>query len=457
MADLGELQGQDRLFVPRPRGVAAHAYILLLFRGPSHERAAADPECAHRRAAAGPATRCAADRRLRPGGDAGGAAGAGAVGDRGRPRRVLAAAERGGARRARRGRAGVRSHQTGAGAAQRSAPRPAWSRSCTRRSRAIWCRRSSSGPPDDMPAEADSESATVSRTLVRALQGAVAGAVEPLDPRRLIPLRPAVSALGVLAGGRRAGTALALQRWPDLIRGIADAGAPADALRGRGDLAGAAGRRPAHLVRIPGLHRPAPARGRRLDRRHHRGQGDQGAARGAPAAPHAQGAAAAGRGRASAASCRRSWCRGVLSTELTLNESGTYRFWLAPILGRPVRELRSHQHDRRGRRPAARRDPRPGRPAGAADAAADRDRVHRRRRLRPGPGRAGLPHRRSARAAPAAARRARRARGAGAHGLGSGVGGPLLGGRAHRLSRSRPRIATRCRARRSDRRARSTS
>src|SRR5581483_2527550 len=75
------------------------------------------------------------------------------------------------------------------------------------------------GPPDDMPAETDVESATVSRTLVRALQGSVAGAVEPLDPRRLIPLRPAISALGVLVVVG-AGTGLALQHWPDLVRGI---------------------------------------------------------------------------------------------------------------------------------------------------------------------------------------------------------------------------------------------
>src|SRR6185295_2810121 len=34
---------------------------------------------------------------------------------------------------------------------------------------------------------------------------------------------------------------------------------------------------------------------------------------------------------------------GVLTVELTLMESGSYRFWLAPVLGRAVRELRSHR------------------------------------------------------------------------------------------------------------------
>ncbi len=57
------------------------------------------------------------------------------------------------------------------------------------------------GQPDEMPAAPDVETVGVSRALVRALQGSVAGAVEPLDPRRLISLRPAVLALGVLRAG----------------------------------------------------------------------------------------------------------------------------------------------------------------------------------------------------------------------------------------------------------------
>jgi len=35
--------------------------------------------------------------------------------------------------------------------------------------------------------------------------------------------------------------------------------------------------------------------------------------------------------------------KGVLKTELTLNESGTYRFWLNPLIGRPVREQLTHR------------------------------------------------------------------------------------------------------------------
>ncbi len=160
---------------------------------------------------------------------------------------------------------------------------------------------------------------------------------------------------------------------------------------------------------------------------------------------------------ASAASCPRSWSQGVMSTELTLIESGTYRFWLRADPGPAGARAAQPPHDRRGRQPAARRDPRPRRSAGAADAAADRDRLHRRRRLRSRPRRAGLPRRRSAGAAPAAARRARRARGAGARW--SGI--RRRRARCWRASASpiasKPRIATRSRARRSDRRARSTS
>ncbi len=42
---------------------------------------------------------------------------------------------------------------------------------------------------------------------------------------------------------------------------------------------------------------------------------------------------------------------GVITAELTLQESGSYRFWLAPTFGRPVREARSHRLDAEDDRP----------------------------------------------------------------------------------------------------------
>ena len=197
------------------------------------------------------------------------------------------------------------------------------------------------GPPDEMPAEADSESTTVSRTLVRALQGSVAGAVEPLDPRRLISLRPAVSALGVLfvVG---AGTGLALQRWPDLVRGIATLAHRPTRFEG-------AAISPAPLVGDLRISYEYPAYTGLPPRVVDGSTGDINAVKGTKV-------------RLEARPLRRTrkallllgedgergelpakLAQGVMSTELTLNESGTYRFWLAPILGRPVRELRSHQ------------------------------------------------------------------------------------------------------------------
>ena len=99
--------------------------------------------------------------------------------------------------------------------------------------------------------------------------------------------------------------------------------------------------------------------------------------------------------------------------------------------------------DRRGRQRAAGRDPGPGGPAGAGDAATDRDRVFGQRRLRAGHRRAGHARRRPPGAADAAARRQRRARGAGAHAVGSGDGRAQRR-RAHRVShrgaRSRRRL-----------------
>ena len=197
------------------------------------------------------------------------------------------------------------------------------------------------GPPDDMPAETDAESATVSRALVRALQGSVAGAVEPLDPRRLIPLRPAVSALGVLVVVG-AGTGLALQRWPDLVRGI-------ETLAHRPTRFEGAAISPAPLVGDLRISYEYPAYTGLPPRVVDGSTGDIIAVKGTKVRLEARPLRRTRKAllllgeEGERGELPAKLAQGVMSTELTLNESGTYRFWLAPILGRPVRELRSHQ------------------------------------------------------------------------------------------------------------------
>ena len=152
------------------------------------------------------------------------------------------------------------------------------------------------GSPDVMPETADTEAGAVSRTLVRALQGSVAGSVEPLDPRRLISLQPAMLALAVLLLVAAA-TITALQLSPDLIRGLATLfhrptrfeGAAISAAPIVGDLR-ITYEYPAYTGLPPRIVEGSTGDIIAV-------KGTQGAARDAPAAPHAQGAAAAGRER----------------------------------------------------------------------------------------------------------------------------------------------------------------
>jgi hypothetical protein len=197
------------------------------------------------------------------------------------------------------------------------------------------------GQPDELPAATDVETVGVSRALVRALQGSVASAVEPLDPRRLISLRPAVLALGVLVL-MAAITGAALRLSPDLIRGLATLAHRPTRFEGAtispaplvGDLrisyeypayTGLAPRvvdgSTGDIIAVKGTKVRLEARPLRRTRKALLLLGEDGERGELPA----------------------KLLQGVMSTELTLVESGTYRFWLAPILGRPVRELRSHR------------------------------------------------------------------------------------------------------------------
>ena len=230
----------------------------------------------------------------------------------------------------------------------------------------------------------------VSPALIGALIQQVTGALSPLDPRKLVSMRPAVRAiaLAALAGAVLVGAAL----WsPTLSRGLHTLGAPAVAVRRCGGLDGAAGRRRAHHLQLSRVHRPSPAVGRGVDGRCGRGQRNTRSHRDTPAADRAPGAAAA-RGDRGKGRNRRRRCRGGGAgrgadadgrRELPLLAAAAFRACRARGPQPPP--------DRGARRGAAGRDLRSRRSAGAADAAPDRDRVHRQRRLRPGRRRSGLP------------------------------------------------------------------
>jgi hypothetical protein len=183
--------------------------------------------------------------------------------------------------------------------------------------------------------------AEVSPALVRALQGTVAGAVEPLDPSALISMRPARTAIGALVLAA-AVLGIALRLSPDLSRGLATLthrptrfeGAAISVTPLVGDLRisyeypaytglpprvvdGSTG----DILAVKGTKVRMEARPLHRARKALLLLGEEGEKGELPAKLAA----------------------GVLSVELTLMESGSYRFWLSPLLGRPVRELRSHR------------------------------------------------------------------------------------------------------------------
>jgi hypothetical protein len=204
-------------------------------------------------------------------------------------------------------------------------------------------------PPPQGPSEAPTTSlpaatpvATTSLVLARAFQGTVAEAVRPFSAAGLVSLRPAAYGAGALAAalalviglsvtspgvvGR--GLGLLFHR-PTLFEGstvssvpiIGDVrltyeypaytGLPVRVVEGStGDIVGVRGTR-VHIETTP-LHK---------SRRAALLTGDLGDG---PEIPlHLS--------------------KGVMSAHLTLSESGNYRFWLLPLIGRAVREDRSHR------------------------------------------------------------------------------------------------------------------
>jgi hypothetical protein len=183
--------------------------------------------------------------------------------------------------------------------------------------------------------------ALVSPSLVRAFHADVARALAPVDPRALVPLRPAalavaafVAAMALLAGAASLFPAIAtglrtLVHRPTLFEGAAVSlgplvgdvrvtyqypaytGLPARTVEGStGD-----------LVAVKGTRVRLEARPLRSSRKALLLLGEAGERGELPAA----------------------LANGMLSVELTLSESGVYRFWLQPTLGRSVREQGSHR------------------------------------------------------------------------------------------------------------------
>jgi hypothetical protein len=183
--------------------------------------------------------------------------------------------------------------------------------------------------------------ALVSPALVRAFHADVARALEPVDPRALVPLRSAglavaagLAALGLIGGAVWLVPALAtglrtLAQRPTLFDGAAVSLEPLvgdvrvvyqyPAYTGLPDrtVEGSTG----DLVAVKGTHVRLEARPLRSARRALLLLGEAGEGGELPT----------------------TLANGLLTAELTLTDRGTYRFWLQPTLGRSVREQSSHR------------------------------------------------------------------------------------------------------------------
>jgi hypothetical protein len=185
------------------------------------------------------------------------------------------------------------------------------------------------------------EVALVSPGLVRAFHADVARALEPVDPRALVPLRS--TAVAVAAGAAAVGLFAAVAwLFPAMATGLRTLGHRPTLFDGAavsleplvGDVRviyqypgytglpertveGSTG----DLVAVKGTHVRIEARSLRSARRALLLFGEAGERGELPVTLD----------------------NGLLSAELTLTERGTYRFWLQPTLGRSVREQASHR------------------------------------------------------------------------------------------------------------------
>ncbi|HXU06865.1 MAG TPA: hypothetical protein VN903_38190, partial [Polyangia bacterium] len=187
---------------------------------------------------------------------------------------------------------------------------------------------------------ADPRAASVSPTLVQAFQDYVAGSVSSVDARRLVPMRPAARALAAAVGAIAAVIAAGmlspmmarglrtLVHKPSLFEGAAVSTAPLvgdvrvtytyPAYTGLGPrtVEGSTG----DIAAVKGTRVRIETHPLRATRKALLLLGETG-----------------GKGEIAAAVSG-----STLVAELTLTEDMTYRFWLQPSFGRPVREARSH-------------------------------------------------------------------------------------------------------------------
>ena len=190
------------------------------------------------------------------------------------------------------------------------------------------------------PAPREARASNVSPTLVEAFRAAVAGALAPVEPGRLVPLRPAARALGAaaLAAGALAAAGIlspavarglrTLVHRPSLFEGAVASAAPLV-----GDVR--------ITYRYPAYTGLPP---RTVDG----STGDVGAVKGTRVRIETRPLRSARKallllGEAGEkGTIAAALAGGTLTAELTLDLDGSYRFWLEPPFGRPVREERSH-------------------------------------------------------------------------------------------------------------------
>ena len=192
--------------------------------------------------------------------------------------------------------------------------------------------------------------ATISSALVRAFRERLADSVAPIDPRRLVSLRPAVA--GVLAAAVTAGIlGVATRLSPDIVgRGIVTLTHKPSRFEG-------AAISPGPLVGDVRITYDYPPYTGLPSRTVEGSTGDVIAVKGTrvkiETTPlrRARGAALLLGEGGEAGEIPVRVQKGTMAVELTLRDSSSYRFWLQPLIGRAVREQRSHRLEAEPDRP----------------------------------------------------------------------------------------------------------
>jgi hypothetical protein len=190
------------------------------------------------------------------------------------------------------------------------------------------------------PGASDPRAIAVSPRLVSAFQDYVAGSVGEVDARRLVPLRPAARA--VAAGiAAIAAVIAAVALSPRIARGVRTLGHRPSLFEG----AAVSAMPLVGDVRITYTYPPYTGLPPRIVEG---STGDVAALKGTRVRIETHPLRAARRAllllgeSGEKGELAASLSDDTLTAELTLNEDASYRFWLQPTLGRPVREARSH-------------------------------------------------------------------------------------------------------------------